>query len=456
MVFCLPPAQVEKEEREWCAGLHAAVFYPWVEQLARQLDQDAPAPPPTAWCVTRLVREQRPDGVACLQKRTLRHGGSRPIACSTDCRCDAQCCLQCAGRGAGGRAAEQGGAVRAARGVGVATGPAGPGAPPGARGGINCMCARAPRPGFSCMRGPCATGPACTPHTQLQASFASSTYPKPATPRAQVLRVRSCVAQSHASKVLRSGDMLLAMSGRPVTCFQDVERLISEASAAAATAGAAGTGPAAEPTEAGTVDEPASKRPRVDAASEGAAAAAAPADGSGRPTMHLTIYRSGAVQDVEVVLGQEDGMGTGRLVHWCGAQLQAPHRGVRELGFLPEGAAGVYISRWHHGSPAHRYGLYALHWIQQVRGGGGAAVGRRWHREEVQCSCSYCRQHRRAAILKQRTSLCIVPVHCSFLRWFTLTCAPNTQVNGVDTPDLDSFLAAVANIGDGQFVRLKV
>jgi hypothetical protein len=27
---------------------------------------------------------------------------------------------------------------------------------------------------------------------------------------------------------------------------------------------------------------------------------------------------------------------------------------------------GVYISRWHHGSPAHRYGLYALHWIQQV------------------------------------------------------------------------------------------
>ncbi|PNW85316.1 hypothetical protein CHLRE_03g180650v5 [Chlamydomonas reinhardtii] len=293
-LWCSYSEQVEKEEREWCAGLHAAVFYPWVEQLARQLDQDAPAPPPTA-CVLDAELE------AVLLSKAAQFGLPGEWVSRLD---------------------------------------------------------------------------------QLDPE------------RRQVLRVRSCVAQSHASKVLRSGDMLLAMSGRPVTCFQDVERLISEASAAAATAGAAGTGPAAEPTEAGTVDEPASKRPRVDAASEGAAAAAAPADGSGRPTMHLTIYRSGAVQDVEVVLGQEDGMGTGRLVHWCGAQLQAPHRGVRELGFLPEGAAGVYISRWHHGSPAHRYGLYALHWIQQV--------------------------------------------------------------NGVDTPDLDSFLAAVANIGDGQFVRLKV
>lgn len=54
-----------------------------------------------------------------------------------------------------------------------------------------------------------------------------------------------------------------------------------------------------------------------------------------------------------VRLGCEDGMGTRRIVHWCGAQLQAPHRGVRELGYLPP-SAGVFISRWHHGSPSHR------------------------------------------------------------------------------------------------------
>ena len=44
---------------------------------------------------------------------------------------------------------------------------------------------------------------------------------------------------------------------------------------------------------------------------------------------------------------------------------------VRESGWLPE-RHGVYISRWHHGSPAHRYGLYALHFVT----GGCACVGR--------------------------------------------------------------------------------
>lgn len=47
--------------------------------------------------------------------------------------------------------------------------------------------------------------------------------------------------------------------------------------------------------------------------------------------------------------------------------LQAPHRPVRELGFAPE-QAGVYVSRWHHGSPAHRYNLYALHWLTELNG----------------------------------------------------------------------------------------
>lgn len=41
---------------------------------------------------------------------------------------------------------------------------------------------------------------------------------------------------------------------------------------------------------------------------------------------------------------------------------------MRELGFMPEKASGVYVSRWHHGSPAQRYGLYALHWIVELNG----------------------------------------------------------------------------------------
>lgn len=73
--------------------------------------------------------------------------------------------------------------------------------------------------------------------------------------------------------------------------------------------------------------------------------------------------------------------------------LQAPHRPVRALGFAPA-AAGVYVSRWHHGSPAHRYSLYALHWL--------------------------------------------------------------TQLNGLPVPDLDAFVAIVKTLPDRSFARLKL
>ena len=46
---------------------------------------------------------------------------------------------------------------------------------------------------------------------------------------------------------------------------------------------------------------------------------------------------------------------------------QAPHRAVKEGGALPE-SCGVFVSRWHHGSPAHRYALYALQFVQEVNG----------------------------------------------------------------------------------------
>jgi len=34
------------------------------------------------------------------------------------------------------------------------------------------------------------------------------------------------------------------------------------------------------------------------------------------------IHRSGKILETEVELGLEDGMGTNRILHWCGAQLQ--------------------------------------------------------------------------------------------------------------------------------------
>jgi hypothetical protein len=44
---CLPAAacQVDREEREWCAGLPTHVFAPWVERLVAQDAPGITAPP---------------------------------------------------------------------------------------------------------------------------------------------------------------------------------------------------------------------------------------------------------------------------------------------------------------------------------------------------------------------------------------------------------------------------
>lgn len=43
------------------------------------------------------------------------------------------------------------------------------------------------------------------------------------------------------------------------------------------------------------------------------------------PSVMLTVFRASAVFEIRVLLGKEDGMGTGRIVHWCGAQIQVGH-----------------------------------------------------------------------------------------------------------------------------------
>ncbi|KAK9061958.1 hypothetical protein SSX86_019142 [Deinandra increscens subsp. villosa] len=100
-------------------------------------------------------------------------------------------------------------------------------------------------------------------------------------------------------------------------------------------------------------------------------------------------------REIDLFVGTDvrDGSGSTRVINWCGCFLQEPHPAVRALGFLPDEGHGVYVTRWSHGCPSHRYGLYARQWI--------------------------------------------------------------VEVNGKPTPDLEAFVNVTKEIGNGEFVRLK-
>ncbi|ERN04348.1 protease Do-like 7 isoform X1 [Amborella trichopoda] len=142
------------------------------------------------------------------------------------------------------------------------------------------------------------------------------------TIRRQVLRVKGCLAGSKAENLLEQGDMLLAIKKEPITCFRDIEYACQE----------------------------------LDKFE----------DSEGK--LNLTIFRQGLEIELSVGTDIRDGNGTNRMVNWCGCIVQDPHSAVRALGFLPEEGHGVYVARWCHGSPVHRYGLYALQWIVEVNG----------------------------------------------------------------------------------------
>ncbi|XP_041998137.1 protease Do-like 7 isoform X2 [Salvia splendens] len=165
--------------------------------------------------------------------------------------------------------------------------------------------------------------------------------------RRQVLRVKGCLAGSKAENLLEQGDMVLAINKEPVTCFRDIEDACQE----------------------------------LDRCS----------DNDGK--LKITIFRQG--REIELLVGTDvrDGNGTTHVINWCGCIVQDPHSAVRALGFLPEEGHGVYVARWCHGSPVHRYGLYALQWI--------------------------------------------------------------VEVNGKPTPDLDAFVAVTKEIEHGEFVRVR-
>jgi S1-C subfamily serine protease len=128
----------------------------------------------------------------------------------------------------------------------------------------------------------------------------------------EVLTVATAVADSPASEFFRSGDILLSIDGELVNTFRDAEVA------------------------------------------------------SQRPTVEVTVSRSGVEVTGEVATVALDGLGIERVVSWAGALLQAPHRELAVQRGV--GSGGVYVSFFNFGSPASRYGLFAGRRIVAVDG----------------------------------------------------------------------------------------
>jgi S1-C subfamily serine protease len=82
--------------------------------------------------------------------------------------------------------------------------------------------------------------------------------------------------------------------------------------------------------------------------------------------VQVTVWRGQGEQTLDVATAELPGTDVDRLVEWAGATLQAPHRAMS----VQRGIApvGVYVGYFSYGSPATRYGLYPGRRIMEVDG----------------------------------------------------------------------------------------
>jgi len=130
--------------------------------------------------------------------------------------------------------------------------------------------------------------------------------------RRQVLGVDRLVAGSPAAALLEPGDLVLAIDGKVVNRFREVERAVQS------------------------------------------------------PEVKVSVWRDGAEKTLQMKTVALDGRDVDRVLIWAGATLQAPHRAMAaQRGIAPY---GVFVSFFFYGSPATHYGLYAGRRITEVDG----------------------------------------------------------------------------------------
>ena len=128
----------------------------------------------------------------------------------------------------------------------------------------------------------------------------------------QVLGIDRLVAGSPAAAQLEPGDLLLAIDGKVVNRFREVERAVQS------------------------------------------------------PRVTVTVWRDGAEKTLQLQTVALNGRDIDRVLIWAGATLQAPHRAMAaQRGIAPY---GVFVSFFFYGSPSTHYGLYAGRRITEVNG----------------------------------------------------------------------------------------
>lgn len=128
----------------------------------------------------------------------------------------------------------------------------------------------------------------------------------------KVLAIYNVSTSAQSAEFLKRGDLLLAINDTPVTTFREVEAL------------------------------------------------------SQSPSVMVTYFSQGKIQTQSVQTKALFGTDIDQVIFWSGLYLHAPHRAAQLQGNVS--SEGVYVASYRFGSPATRYGLYAMQRIVEIDG----------------------------------------------------------------------------------------